>query len=167
MRRAWIVLMLLAVAGAGARSGIEYKPRYERPTPEALPPLEEAQRIVAARKRAKARMEIRDGRPRLVVDGKLVPPCFYVTSNTGLKPGGVSQIGDFRDAGVRIYLMFLSLGRRKDYVPSRWGTWVGPDQYDMGEIDELLWRTLRADPEGYVIFYMFTDPYESWCVEPQ
>ena len=133
MWKVYIVLLILSAACAVVLSAPapEYKPRYEKPTPEPLPSLEDAKKVMTARKRAQAKVEVRDGRARLVVDGKLTPPCFYVTSSRGLKPGGVSQIGDFRDAGVRIYLTFLSLGRREDWNRGV-GVWLGHNQYDMG-----------------------------------
>jgi len=131
-------------------------PRYEPPTPEALPDLEPARAVVLGRPRASAQVELRGGRPRLVVDGKLVPWCFYVSPFWNPQD---AQIADFRDAGVRVYLVPLVLGHG---VYGDRGPWLGPGRYDFGEIDDLLWRVLRVDPEGYILFYMGCDPYATW-----
>jgi len=135
---------------------LEPPPRYEPPTKEPLPDLEHARAVVRARARASAQVETRGGRPRLSVDGKPVPWAFYVSPFWN--PGD-AQIADFRDAGVRVYLVPLVLGRG---VYGDRGPWLGPDRYDFGEVDDLLWRVLRVDPEGHILFYMACDPYREW-----
>lgn len=143
----------LGPAGAGA------EPRYEAPVPEVVPALEHARQILARRTPAVARMEVRGGRSRFVVDGKPKPPCFYVSP---FHVPDRAQIGDFRDAGVRVYLVSLVLGRG---VYGARGPWQGRGQFDFTEVEERLWRILRVDPEGYVIFYLACDPYREWGEE--
>ncbi|MBM3499119.1 MAG: hypothetical protein FJX74_10665 [Armatimonadetes bacterium] len=145
-----------AVTEAG---GEEAEPRYEPPEKEPLPDLAPAQEIVRKRPRAVVRVEQRAGRPRLFLDGKAAPWAFYVGPFWNWQD---AQIADFRDAGVRVYLVPLVLGRG---VYAERGPWLGPGKYDFGEVDELLWRVLRVDPEGYVLFYMACDPYQSWGAE--
>ena len=139
--------------------GPEAKPRYEAPEPEVLPSLARAREILARRPRAAAHMESRGGRSRFVVDGRAVPPCFYVSP---FHVPDRAQIGDFRDAGVRVYLVSLVLGRG---VYGKRGPWQGAGQFDFAEVEERLWRILRVDPEGYVIFYLACDPYREWGEE--
>lgn len=135
------------------------KPRYEPPEPEPLPDLAPAQETVRSRPRAAVRVEQRAGRPRLFVDDKPVPWAFYVSPFWNPQD---AQIRDFRDAGARVYLVPLVLGRN---VYADRGPWLGRGQYDFSEVDELLWRVLRVDPEGYVLFYMACDPYQTWGAE--
>jgi len=132
-------------------------PRYEPAVPEPLPELAPAQAIVRQRPRATAKVEVRGGRPRLVVDGRALPWAFYVGPPFNWEAG--AQVADFRDAGVRVFLVPLILGR--DVYPGR-GPWLGPGQYDFSGVDELLWRALRVDPQAYVLFYMGCDAYRSW-----
>ncbi|MBI3922172.1 MAG: hypothetical protein HY318_12195 [Armatimonadetes bacterium] len=134
----------------------DYKPRYEKPVAEQLPPLEQAKAIVAKRKQATASVQVINGRARFVIDGKLTPACFYVSPFHNPID---AQIKDFRDAGVRVYLVPLILGHG---VYGDKGPWLGKDRYDWREVEDLLWRVLRVDPEGYIIFYMATDPYRDW-----
>jgi hypothetical protein len=134
----------------------EVKPRYEPPDQEPLPDLAPAQEIVRQRPRAWAKVDLRGGRPRLIVDGKSVPWAFYVGPFWNWRD---AQIADFRDAGVRVYLVPLVLGH--DVYADR-GPWLGPDRYDFREVDDLLWRVLRVDPQAYVLFYMGCDPYQAW-----
>ena len=136
-----------------------YQPRYEKPVAEALPPLEPAQARVARRKKAVAARKMVEGRPRLFIDGRPVEPAFYVGP---FHNPWDAQIADFRNAGVRVYLVPLTLGRG---VYSDRGPWIAAGKTDFKEIDDLLWRVLRVDPEGYILFYMATDPYREWGAE--
>lgn len=140
-------------------AGAEPPARYEPPVAEELPDLEPARQIVAARPRAQVRVEQVGGRPRLFVDGQPVPWAWYVSPFWNPQD---AQIGDFRNAGVRVYLVPLVLGRG---VYGDRGPWLGAGRWDFSEVDELLWRVLRVDPRGYVIFYMACDVYPQWGVE--
>ncbi len=146
-----------------SEAGAEPQPRYEPPTPEVVPPLTPGlQAQIAKRPRATARVERRGERPRLLVDGKPTPFAWYVSAFGG--PGFFSntQIGDFARAGVHVYLVPLVLGNG---LYGAKGPWLGKDQYDFSVVDDLLWRVLRVDPQGYVIFYMCSDPYPAWGAE--
>ncbi len=134
----------------------EVKPRYEPPTKEALPDLEAARAIVARRPRAQVELIRTAGRPRLLLDGRPTPWAWYV--GPFWDPDD-AQIADFRDAGVRVYLVPLVLGRN---VYADRGPWLGPNRWDFSEVDDLLWRVLRVDPHAYVVFYMACDPYREW-----
>ncbi|HOM83626.1 MAG TPA: carbohydrate binding domain-containing protein [Armatimonadota bacterium] len=136
-----------------------YAPRYEKPRPEELPPLEKARERLQHRKRAVAEGKVIDGRARLFFDGKPTEPAFYVAP---FHNQWNAQIADFRDAGVRVYLLPLTLGRG---VYSDRGPWIGAGKMDFSEVDELLWRILRVDPDGYILFYLATDPYREWGEE--
>ncbi len=135
------------------------KPRYEKPEAEVLPPLESARAVVAKRAKAQVRVDTSQGRPRLFVDGQPVPWAFYVSPFWNPND---AQVADFRQAGARVYLVPLVLGWQ---VYGERGPWRGPGQYDFTEVDELLWRVLRVDPAGYVMFYMACDPYKEWGKE--
>ncbi len=134
-------------------------PRYEPPAKEALPDLAPAKAILEKRPRAVVRVAQAGGRPRLVVDGKRVPWAFTVGPPGS--PDG-AHIADFRDAGVHVYCVPLILGRG---IMGAGGVWRGRGQYDFHEVDELLWRVLRVDPHGYIVFYMGCDPYSEWGAE--
>jgi hypothetical protein len=141
---------------AVATAGAEAKPRYEPPTKEPLPDLAAAKAVVAARQRAQVLIDRSQGRPRLSLDGRPVPWAFYVSPFWNPND---AQIADFRKAGVRVYLVPLVLGWQ---VYGERGPWRGAGKYDFAEVDELLWRVLRVDPEGYVLFYLGCDPYRDW-----
>lgn len=139
--------------------GVVLEPRYEAPVAEELPPLEPAAARLAARSRAMVEVARTPHRPRLTVDGRPTPWAFYVAPfHTSEK----AHIADFRDAGVRVYLVSLVLGR--DVYGSR-GPWLGPGQFDFSEVDERLQRVLRVDPEGSIIFYLACDAYRDWGAE--
>ncbi len=140
----------------------EAAPRYEAPTKETLPELAPAQAIVAQRARARATVEMVGARPRLIVDGRQTPFAWYVSAFGGPGFFASTQIGDFARAGVHTYLVPLVLGNG---LYGAKGPWLGQGQYDFGVVDDILWRVLRVDPQGHVIFYMACDPYPAWGAE--
>ena len=136
--------------------GDAYHPRNEKPAPEVVPDETNARTTLAARMQSTAAVKKIDGRVRLVVDGKLIPPVFYVAPF--LHPQD-SQVADFRDAGVHTYLVPIMLGKG---IYGDKGVWTGPDTYDFSAVESTLMRFLRVDPKGMLIVYLGTDPYRDW-----
>jgi len=137
----------------------EYKPRYEPPVAETLLPVEEAKKILVSRPRATAEVRRVGQRPRLFLDGKESFPDFYVGNAWRAQ---MSQVREFGTAGVKVTFIPYILGRG---VYGKFGVWSGPGQTDFSEVDEMLWRVLRADPHMYIMFYLCTDPYPEWASE--
>jgi hypothetical protein len=140
----------------------EYQPRYEPPTPEDLQPRDQVEAILQRRPRATAEVRRVGERPRLFVDGRETVPLFYkAPSSWKLEK---SQVGDFQRAGVNVYVISYILGRGV-YKLSSFGSWLGKDKTDFSDLDALMWRVLQADPNGYIIFDISTDPYAEWGAE--
>jgi hypothetical protein len=140
----------------------EYKPRYEPPTPGVLLPQEQAEKILQQRPRATAEVRKVGARPRLFIDGKEGVPLFY--KSPGAWKLNRVQIGDFKKAGVNVYLISYYLSRGI-YQTKPTGGWLGKDTTDFSELDDLMWQVLRADPQGYIMFDLVTDPYPEWGAE--
>jgi hypothetical protein len=140
----------------------EYKPRYDPPTPGVLLTQEDAEKILQQRPRATAEVRKVGARPRLFIDGKESVPLFY--KSPGAWKLNRSQIGDFKNAGVNVYVIsyFLSRGI---YQTKPVGGWLGKDRTDFSELGDLMWQILRGDPQGYIMFDIVTDPYPAWGVE--
>lgn len=143
-----------------AEAGQEPPARYVPPVPEEVPALGPARAIVAERPRARAEVQVRAGRPRLIVDGESIPWAFHVTWDG--KDLEQAHIRDFAKAGARVHLVPLVLGNA---AYGRRGPWLGKGRYDFSVVDDMLWRVLRSNPHGYVIFYMACDPYFAWGAE--
>jgi len=139
-----------------------YKPRYEPPTPETLMPLADAEKVLLARPRATAEVRKVDARPRLFVDGKETVPLFY-KSPSAYKVQR-AQFKDFAKAGVHVYFIPYILGRGV-YQTLPTGGWIGKDKVDFSELKDILWQVLRADPHGYIMLDLYTDPYVNWGAE--
>jgi hypothetical protein len=137
-----------------------YKPRREEPKAEGLPPLEPVMEILKKRQPVVAERRVVDGRARFFIDGKETEPALYVGA---FHDYNRAQIADFTKAGVKLFLVPLTLGR--GVYGDDVGPWLGKNQYDWKEVDERLWRILRVNPEANIIFYMATDPYLDWAVE--
>jgi hypothetical protein len=136
-----------------------YKPRYEAPAAEVLPPLEPAIEALKKRKPVVAERRVIDGRVRFFIDGKETVPALYVSPFANYN---AAHIADFSQAGVKLFLVPLILGRG---VYGDFGPWLGKNQFDWKEVDERLWRILRVNPDANIIFYMATDPYLKWADE--
>ena len=139
-----------------------YKPRYEPPTWETLMPLADAEKVLSSRPRATAEVRKVGARPRLFVDGKETVPLFY-KSPSAYKVQR-SQFKDFSKAGVNVYFIPYFLGRGV-YQTLPIGGWTGKDQVDFSELDDILWKVLRSDPNGYIMLDLYTDPYVGWGAE--
>jgi hypothetical protein len=139
--------------------GSDYKPRYEAPTPETLMSQADAEKVLLSRPRATAEVREIGQRPRLFIDGKESFPGFYLGAAW---KGTNSQIKDFDQAGVHVYLIPYVLGRG---LYGDFGVWSAKDKTDFSELDDIMWRVLRADPHGYIMFYLATDPYPAWGAE--
>lgn len=139
-----------------------YKPRYEPPTPETLMPLADAEKVLLSRPRATAEVRKVGARPRLFVDGKETVPLFYKSPSAYKLQR--AQFKDFANAGVRVYFIPYFLGRGV-YQTQPIGGWIGKDKVDFSELKEILWQVLRADPHGYIMLDLYTDPYVDWGAE--
>lgn len=139
-----------------------YKPRYDPPTPETLMPLADAEKVLSSRPRATAEVRKVDTRPRLFVDGKETVPLFYKSPSAYKLQR--AQFKDFEKAGVHVYFIPYFLGRGI-YQTLPIGGWLGKDKTDFSELTDILWQVLRADPHGYIMLDLYTDPYVDWGAE--
>lgn len=141
----------------------EYKPLYEPADPETLLPQENVQKVLETRPRATAEMRRVGDRPRIFIDGQESIPVFY--KGTGpWKFVSKAQIGDFSQAGVHVFFIPYIMGRGV-YQTKPTGCWISHDQFDFSELDALMWRVLRADPQAYIMFDLSMDPYATWGAE--
>ena len=146
----------LREAKAGAT---DYKPFYEPPIPEVLPPLEPAIARLKTRQRTVAQRRVVNGRVRYFLDGKMAEPAFTVLP---FVDPNEAHIADFKNAGIKMYMLPLTLGRG---VYGDFGPWLGKNKFGFREVDDKLWRILRVDPEAHIVFYLATDPYLKWADE--
>lgn len=130
---------------------------------ETVPPLtEELKRKVLSRDDISAKIVKIDGRVRLVVNGKPVPPVIY-HAFTGMQ-NHHGYYADFTDAGVDIHTRTLLMGKGVLNVTE--GTfWNGKGVFNLGGVEEQLWRVLRVNPDAYILVHIWLDPYYQWGVE--
>lgn len=142
-----------------ATGATDYKPFYEAAIPEVLPPLEPAIARLKTRPRTVAQRRVVNGRVRYFLDGKMAEPTFTVLP---FVDPNKAHIADFKNAGVKLYMLPLTLGRG---VYGDFGPWLGKGKFDFKEVDDKLMRILRVDPEAHIMFYLVTDPYLKWADE--
>jgi hypothetical protein len=125
-------------------------------------PLADAEKVLSSRPRATAEVRKVDARPRLFVDGKETVPLFYKSPSAYKLQR--AQFKDFEKAGVHVYFIPYFLGRGI-YQTLPIGGWLGKDKTDFSELTDILWQVLRADPHGYIMLDLYTDPYVDWGAE--
>lgn len=111
---------------------------------------------------AETRVEQRDGRPVLVVDGKAVPPFAYM-SYLGETP----HYRAMAEAGVHLYCLPAYLGDRginpgSGIGPFRPPIWTGPDTFEFSRLAADFAELAEADPKARVIVRFHLDPPRWW-----
>ena len=134
------------------RADEAYNPRYEKPTPEVLPPLESVMSEVKARPLMRGERRVVDGRPRLFANGKPLAPAFLTMSYS--RPE-LNNIADFARVGIHTFVCYLPLNE----------LWTSKGKFDFAPAEARMWRVLRADPQAQIIFYFQVDPYDAWGEE--
>lgn len=141
------------------RGGEPYDPGTPAGTLERVPELDAAAKeAILARPAYTAKVERVGGRPRILVNGKPVPPALYAA------PMGIADrghVGDFARAGVHMHAWHLLCGSGG----YEGGIWLGKGRFDFARLEAELWRILAADPEAMVQLLVWMDPYRAWGEE--
>jgi len=107
-----------------------------------------------ARSPARARIEIRQGAPTLLVDGRPTPALAYMTYNLQEK-----FVRQFAEAGVELFAFQTTSDY--DYYRLSADAWVEPEVYDYRQFDERMETILRAAPRAMVLprVYLCSPPW--------
>ncbi|NUP99007.1 MAG: beta-galactosidase [Armatimonadetes bacterium] len=133
---------------------------YPSPAPGAyLPGVSEveAKRILAERPALDGRIESRQGRSALLINGRPVAPVIF-------KSGRYDDQGDqaaFHADGIDLALVPIRLGGVKD-TP---GVWEGAGRYDFALAEASLDAALRRNPQAQIIIDFWVYPYRAWGEE--
>ena len=141
----WIVEDLPAALKTWSRAVNATKARDR--TGEAIP-IEDFERALAAEPDHTAKVEMRCGEPRFVVDGKVVPPVMFKGKNLGFSEDNGRYVFAGRrmekDAGMDIQVVMLPGARTHNY-PN--GVWT-KDGYDAKGAVEAIRTALRIAPRS-------------------
>ncbi len=125
--------------------------RFEWPQPEVPLSREETERRLSQRPDSQAQVRRENGGPRLYLDGR--PRVPFVHLSDVFKPSR-GFVRDFADAGMDLHMITL-------FNPSI-RHWTGPGQYDLQKIDDVIWNSVRRDPEGHYLIYINVTAYPEW-----
>lgn len=70
------------------------------------------------------------------------------------------DIANFGKMGVNLVVVKLTTG--KDTPNSAEGFWIGDKQYDFSKIDDVVYKTLRLNPQANIILELYIRPYQFW-----
>jgi hypothetical protein len=106
---------------------------------------------------ASGMVNVVSGRPRLVVNGKSLPPVYVASFVDHSIPEASSkyQVGDFKKAGVKVRDVHLNLTK----------LWKGKNTYDFSSVENSIMRILGLDPESFIIIRVMVFPYPEWSAE--
>ncbi len=94
-----------------------------------------------------------NGRPTFHIDGRPVRWGGY--SSYDYQPGSVSQFGAH---GCNVFCVPVAAGRHTYNVSAP--TWIEPNRFDYGEIEERVGLSLQANPNGWIMLRI------SLCLPP-
>ena len=114
-------------------------------------PYDDFERLLAAETDHSAKVEVRSGEPRLVVDGKVVPPVFFKSKTIGFRydRGRYVYAGRRmeRDAGIDIHVVNLPYARTHNYTN---GVWT-KEGYDAKAAVDSVRLAMRIAPKAKFI----------------
>ena len=144
----WLVEDLPAAAKAWNREQRKTKARDR--TQDAIPD-DDFERSLAAEPDHTAKVEMRDGEPRFVVDGKVVPPVMFKGRSLGFSEDNGRYVFTGRrmekEAGVDIQVVMLPGSRTHNYPR---GVWT-KDGYDAKGAVEAVRTAFRIAPKSKFI----------------
>lgn len=95
---------------------------------------------------ARAEVKVLAGAPRLVINGKPVPPFLFASNGLG------DFAADFAAIGCHLFQTRYNLS----------DVWLGPDRYDFSGWDLHLSRILFADPRAMFLVLIYLAPPRWW-----
>ena len=99
-----------------------------------------------------------NGRPTFLLDGRPFPMQGY--SSYDYQPGSVAEFGAH---GTNVFCIPCCAGRHVHHVAAQ-QTWVEPERFDFGQIDERVGFSLEANPEG-VLFLRVSLALPHWWTQ--
>ena len=117
---------------------------------------------VTATAQSRTEINLNEGRPSLVIDGKPYPPFAYM-SYLGEK----KYYKEIADAGIHLYNIPAYLADRginstSGIGPFRKPIWIGADEYDFSSVIKDFEKIITADPYAKVIVRLYLDPPLWW-----
>ena len=96
------------------------------------------------------------GKAMLDIDGVPYPPIIYSTHahENFTNPDFVKNVGGFRDAGLHLYVMGISMDQ----------IWQGPDNLALERFDAMMRQLLATDPDARVIVPICCSYVPKWWV---
>ena len=109
-----------------------------------------------------AEIQLTEGRPTLVIDGKTYPPFAYMSYL-----GEEKYYKEVADAGIHLYNIPAYLADRGINSISGIGAfrkpiWIGENEYDFSSVIEDFEKIRTADPHAKVIVRLYLDPPLWW-----
>jgi len=92
----------------------------------------------------RAERRVHNGRPTVFVEGK--PMSWSGYSSYEYQPANVSEFGA---AGANMFVVPVAAGRHVHQIAEP--TWVSPDTFDFGQVDERVCMSLQANPQAYLL----------------
>lgn len=171
MRLSVFLLMAMCYC-AGGFSLMADKPIWEYPPRRDLPPLtEELKNKIKNEAVSSAKLKTDEGGvTRLRINGKMQPlivgdigPFAYVEATACYDTFSKAQI-DVNLLAMDVAYFHRDLGYvgPRQYMES---FWLGKKQYNYPDVEKVLWRMLRANPNAKIILWLGINNYPAWAEE--
>jgi hypothetical protein len=173
IKSAWVLawLLITCILLTPLR-GQEAAPIWENPPKRDLPQLSEELRAYV---RSKAPLvastgQGQNGQTSLLVNGRQVPLLVGDIGPYAYKEKEACY-NIYAQAGIDPTMLFLDLAYfHKDlgYVGPREymdSFWQARDSYNKADVEKVLWKILRANPDAQVILWLGVNAYPQWAAE--
>ncbi|MDD3926655.1 MAG: hypothetical protein PHT33_08355 [bacterium] len=128
---------------------------YNLSLPKPLYEWAQVTEMLKARKESSGKVVLKDGRGRLLVDGKETPPLFYKARGKM----GYGCYSDFKDNGIKLFQMSINVSGTYTEI------WTGKGKYDFDRLDKLIQLALQGSPDACLVPVFSIGPYPDWAEE--
>lgn len=120
---------------------------------------EEVTALLAERPCAYPKLEKRNERIVLSINGKEMPPAISFSPGNGIK---FAQMQNMEAIGMQIHTLKVRLGPMYDSLYAPHSLWVGPDQFDFEPLAKEIRHLLSRVPDAYIILDLSVNVPNWW-----
>jgi beta-galactosidase len=113
---------------------------------------------------SKAKISMKDGSPRLIIDDETYPPFAYMSYLGEEEYYKEIAKSDIHIYNIPAYLADGGINSISGIGAFRSPIWIGEDTYDFSSLKADFEKIIKSDPKAKVIIRFYLDPPEWWTI---